>query len=159
MTTIAFKDGIFAADSQLTWDDTVRGYSPDKLAVINNMTVFAGAGNAADIVRMQRFYGDPDWEEKLDKLPKASPKFEALFYTKGRLHYVSGNNWPFIVYDPYSAIGSGWKFCLAAMALDHSAEEAVRFTSTLDVFTDNRVMTYNVAQLQKATKGRRAPRV
>lgn len=149
-----------AADSQLTWDDSVPGHDPKKIVILNPMTVFAGAGQAGDILKMAQFYAQPKWEGKLDEIPKVSNKFEALLFSKGQLYYLSGRDYPVAVYDNFHAIGSGWKFAYSAMAFGTSAPDAVKFAAKYDIYTKEPVIVVNVQNIEEAPrKGRRAPRV
>jgi ATP-dependent protease HslVU (ClpYQ) peptidase subunit len=157
MTTIAYKDGIIAADTQITYDKSVRGKSSPKIVQLAKDLVFAGAGDTRAISSAMRFFSIPNWEEKIDESPKFKQYFEALLWYKGKIYFCIGGCYPEPLCDDFYALGSGYKFALAALHLGLSAEEAVKFASTLDIYTNNEIQLFNVAQLQeKATKPKRA---
>ena len=157
MTTVAYRDGIIAADSQITYDKSVRGKSAPKIVQLNKDLVFVGAGDTRAIAHATKFFTPLNWEEKLEEAPKFKQAFEAIIWYKGKIYTCIGSCYPELVCDDFYAIGSGYKFALAALHLGLSAEDAVKFASTLDIYTNNEIQLFNVAQLQeKAAKPKRA---
>lgn len=156
MTTIAYAKGIIAADTQITYDKSVRGKSAPKIVQLNKDTVLAGAGDVRAISQAMRFFSQIDWEEKLDEAPKFKQYFEGLLWYKGKIYFCIGGCYPEPLCDDFYALGSGYKFALAALHLGLSAEESVKFASTLDIYTNDEIQLFNVAELQeKAAKPKR----
>lgn len=158
MTTVAWKDGILAADSQVTQDD-VKYLSADKITIINKDLVISGAGDSNECLRMERWFKSvgADWEEQIDKKPQVKKTYEAIVISKGRPYTIYRDGPPEPIAHPFYAIGSGWKFAMAAMYLGKSATEAVLLASQFDVNTNDRIRYINVKELQgstKAVKGR-----
>lgn len=148
MTTIAYRNGIIAADSQITYDKSVKGTSGPKIVQLNKNTVIACAGGVVEIQKMQIFFTQKNWEQKLDEAPKFKNYIEALLVYKGKVYICLGTCYPELLYDAFYALGSGYKFALAGMHLGLSAEEAVKFASTLDIYTDDKIQLFDVTQLQ-----------
>jgi hypothetical protein len=71
------------------------------------------------------------------------------------VYWTDGHLIPQLMADPYYAIGSGWKFAIAAMAKGDSAPEAVLFASTLDVYTNSEIQIVEIKQ-QEVARPRRA---
>lgn len=157
MTTIALKDNILAADTQLTVGD-VKLISADKISVLNKNTVFAGAGETNAIILAERFFRDEDWETKLDKRPEIPKEkdednpLDAILIFKGQPFIVDRFLLPEPLKHPYYAIGSGWKFALAGMHMGMSAVDAVDFASNFDVYTNNKIRWLNVKEFQETSK-------
>lgn len=157
MTTIALKDDILAADSQLTIDD-VRLTSDDKIAVLNKDTLFAGAGDSVAIIKAQNYFKYDDWEirEKPD-IPKEKDDdnpLDAILIFKGQAYIVDRYCTPEPLRHPYYAIGSGWKFAMAGMHQGMSAVAAVEFASDFDVYTNNKIRWINVKEFQETSKAK-----
>jgi ATP-dependent protease HslVU (ClpYQ) peptidase subunit len=154
MTTIAYKDGILAADTQLTLGDNIRAISSPKIMQLNNDTVLAAAGGTGEILKAKAFFTRNDWWDKLDESPTFKKDddddggFEALLWFKGNLYMCSGNCYPEPLVDGYYAIGNGWILALAAMKLGQSAPEAILFAGEHNIYTNKIVQTLNVKELQ-----------
>jgi hypothetical protein len=137
MTTIAYKDGILAADTQLTMG-YIRGLCR-KIERWPGGEVVASAGNEEDHFVFKNWYhGDKK------KIPKIHKTFE-LFMIDIEGHPLKYNNLciPIPIDDPVYAYGSGDALARGAMAYGLSAKEAVKFASEIDVNTNNIVDTYD----------------
>lgn len=158
MTTIAYKDGILAADTQLTYDGHIKGTSVFKIRHLPSGVLFAGAGNVKEILMAENFYSQKDWEQKLDEAPPIKKSFEAIVVSKGRVLTLNQTLLPDIMADKFCACGSGWKLAHAAMAMGLGAEDAIKFTATLDVFTNDEVQVINVEDFFKEQEQKRVGR-
>ena len=165
MTTIAYKDGIIAADTQLNVD-SVKVLSADKIVILNKDTILAGAGETWAIAVAERFFRQEDWETKLDAKPEIAKEkdddnpLDAILIYKGQAFLVDRFLSPELLKHPYFAVGSGWKFAMAGMHQGMSAVAAVEFASEFDVYTNNKIRWLNVEEFQanSKTKSRRAKR-
>lgn len=162
MTTIAYKDGVIAADSQLTIGD-VKLLSDDKIKILNKDTIFAAAGDVTAIIQAEKYFALPDWEEKFDARPNLLEKdkdgeyewtIDAILISKGRVFVVDRFLVPEPVRHPFIACGTGWKFALAAMQFGLSAPDAVKFASEFDINTNNRIRYLNVSEVFPAKKAK-----
>lgn len=158
MTTIAYKDGVLAADSQLTLDD-VAYLSSDKITIISTRLVIAGAGDANECMRMENWFRKvgTDWEKELATKPTVKKSYEAIVISDGKPYTIFKDGFLDSLAHPFFALGSGWKFAMAAMHLGKSATEAILLASVFDVNTNDRIRYIDVTKLQgstKAAKGR-----
>lgn len=160
MTTIALKDDIIAADTQLTMDD-VKILSSDKILILNNDTILAAAGDVSTIHIAEKYFRQSDWEEKekpnlleKDKEGEYEQTLDAILIFKGKPYLVDRFLIPDAIKHPYIAVGSGWKFAMAAMHSGMSAVAAVEFASEFDVYTNNKVRWLNVKEFQENSKTR-----
>lgn len=163
MTTIALKDDILAADTQLTMDD-VKLESSDKIIILNKDTIIAAAGDTNAIYLAQKFFSQEDWETKYDAKPDERPilprdkddenPLDAILIYKGQAYLVDRYLLPELSKHPFIAVGSGWKFAMAAMHSGLSAVAAIEFASTFDIYTNNKVRWLNVKEFQENSKTR-----
>lgn len=139
MTTIAFKDGLLAADTQIT-EGTVK-YFGHKIEILPDGRVFTGAGDVID------GYNFLEWlQAPTKKIPKLNKGFEAIIidpedgsYKKYQKDCIA------VVHDdPIFSTGSGWILARAAMLLGLSAKDAVEFAGDVDIHTNKLVDTYDV---------------
>ena len=156
MTTIAYKAGIIAADSQVTADDT-KYLSADKITIVSRNVVLACAGDVNDILLLERWFREVDtnWYEALNTKPKVRKTLDAILLSEGRPYTIYRDGYPEPLGHPFIAVGSGWKFAMAGMHLGLSAPDAVKLASEFDVNTNDRIKYLDVTQLQgpgKATK-------
>ncbi len=155
MTTIAYKAGILAADTQVTQDD-VKYLSSDKITVISKDTVLAGAGDVGEILKLEKFFRDyPDWKENLDKKPVIKRSLDAILISNGKPYTIFKNDFPDLLGHPFIACGSGWKFAMAGMHMGLSAPDAVKLASEFDINTNDRIKYINVEDLAASTKTKR----
>lgn len=148
MTTIAYRDGIFAADGQLTVDDHIKLASDPKIRVVSKNTVIAGAGDTGSIERMFKYFSDPNWREKEE--PDVKKDTSAIVWHEGQAYYCFGSVTLVPLCHPFFAIGTGSELALAALHFGLSAYDAVKFASELDVYTNDKIQVFDVKNLQEA---------
>lgn len=150
MTTIALRLPILAADTQVTVDD-VKIRSCDKIEILNKDTVFAAAGYDSAIKQATLFFRRPNWEDLLGtpNHPTIKKDLDAILIYKGRAYAISNDLYPDLIVHPFYAIGSGWKFAMAAMQMGLDAAEAVKFASDFDIYTGLPVRVLNVKEFLK----------
>lgn len=155
MTTIAYKDGILAADTQLTISDT-KLLSDDKIRLLNKDTILAAAGDLGSVLIAEKFFAQENWENAtrptIEKGKDDDNTLDAILIYKGKPYMVDGLLIPEPIKHPHYAVGSGWKFAMAAMHSGMSAPDAVKFASELDVYTNNRVRYINVSEIFASKK-------
>ncbi len=137
MTTIAYKDGILAADTQLT--DGNMKYLCRKIEVLTGGEVVSSAGNEDDFyIWRDWYYGD---KKKAPKLHKTFCLF--MINLEGKPVRFNANCVEVPITDPLFALGSGEPMARAAMIYGLTAKQAVLFASEVDVNTNNIVDTYD----------------
>lgn len=153
MTTIAYRDGILAADTQVTLGNHIKGVGR-KITELQPGLVIAVAGDSRDEAKFKRWIlagADPDNPPEF-----AKKEFEA-FVIKNKEVFICERH-PILMplEQTFYAIGSGWELAIAAMQFGRSAKEAVEFASTLDIHTSLPVDTYDIKKAGKVVKGRKA---
>lgn len=141
MTTIAYKDGVLAADTQVT-ASSCRVGSSRKIGMIG--PVMWGAAGVLPLC--QRFdawvrggcKGDPPPMKDTD-----GDTAEAIIVFDGRVVCFRSDGLDHIT-SPFYANGSGWRFAMGAMAAGASAVDAVRAAAVLDVHTGGEITVLSV---------------
>ena len=131
MTTIAYKDGVMAADSQTDWfyRETVDIKIQKKHGVM-----VGSCGNTGDGKKFR------DWILNKGDKPELKDKFSALVVRNGRVTQYDSCLVP-MRSEKYTAIGSGAAFAIAAMDCGKNAIEAVRIAKRRDISTGGRIRT------------------
>lgn len=148
MTTIAYKDGIIAYDSQITRGDTITYDDYDKCIDSNGIKFFC-SGAVADFQRFVDVY--------FGATPAGAIDVAALVLDAGQLWYsaidTDSGLWksPVLVQYPY-AIGSGAELAFAAMDMGATAAEAVGIAAKRSVYTGGQIRTF-VLDLPKPSTG------
>lgn len=140
MTTIAFKAGILAADTQLTWGN--EKHYTTKIKVLPTGIVIACAGNIPQERKAHEIFSDSNWRS-LDLSEKAK-NFAAMAFIDGKLFLCTNNYIPIPINDRYFSIGSGSAYALAAMSLGCSAQDAIKLAADFDVNTNKIIETYEI---------------
>lgn len=153
MTTIAYRDGIMAADSLVTGNGVVEGQFR-KIADIKGFLV----GGCGEISKVAAFF---DWfrvnqplKPPLKSHPFAvfpdyiKPKKDEEKYTillvdkQNRQIWESDNGgYPYRLEVPFIAIGSGREIAVGAMSMSASAIQAVRASIKHDIYSGGNVQT------------------
>ena len=132
MTTIAYRDGVLAADSLATCNGMRDGYGA-KIWRVGRLLV-GGAGSRAECLKFRDWVvagmkGRPDIAET--NAIVVSPEHVVCWSEKGC--------WP--VAEPFYAIGSGYEIAIGAMAVGADAERAVHIAAQYDTRTGGDVIT------------------
>lgn len=131
MTTIAYRDGILAADGRTTMGETIFTDHTKKIIRLSDGALFALCGEVAYVQPMLDALEDDDVD-----LPEAKGEFTAVVVEKdGKLRVYEGMGGWINVDAPYAAFGSGDEYALGAMDMGASAEEAVRISCGRDLGT------------------------
>lgn len=125
MTTIAYRAGCFAADTQCTNGDgsmlRVR-----KLTRLEDGSVFAGAGDYFAVLALKE-WAATGFE---GKRPTKTAEAECLLLKADRTLWVLGSGGkPFEIVDEFTAIGSGSNYAIGAMAFGATALQAVKIAA------------------------------
>ncbi len=147
MTTIAFTDGVMAADTQETVGDALK-LRGKKLARLPCGGVAGIAGNSDDCQRALNWLQNPK-----GKPPKITDCWVLIAYGDGRVGMVVDRKWTFIPHTPPVAIGSGSPAAMAAMVyFNASALDAVQAAAVVDPNTSG---PFDVMQVTPSKAKRR----
>ncbi|WP_292229340.1 hypothetical protein [Brevundimonas sp.] len=131
MTTIAYRDGVLAADTRMTLHDQIEGR---QVKVVKRGRVLAAASGTAAMCRDFRSWVSAGCIGAPPPTPSANNpdlSYWGFIATPDACFLI--NDAGLIRLDvPYYAMGSGGEFAAGAMAVGATAEEAVRAAMTLD---------------------------
>ena len=146
MTTIAYKNGILAADKQAQYGTFAHPVC--KIRRLKDGSIAGGSGEVAFIQQMFEWLdagADPaafptDQRDKEDWQPIL------VVRPDGRIQVYERTPYPVESESPIFAIGSGRDYALMAMHLGKSAPEAVELASRFDRGTGSQVDTLTLPQ-------------
>lgn len=142
MTTIAWRNGILAADTQMT-DNHI------KVPMRKLFLLGANAGCIAICGDVAKALGFIDW---LQSGLEPTRTKKRVYKGVGAI-YIDKWDDPFWFDDspnpvpinaPFYAMGTGHALAMGAMSTGMSAIDAVKFASTLDIYTNDQVEYYSV---------------
>jgi ATP-dependent protease HslVU (ClpYQ) peptidase subunit len=137
MTTIAYKDGIIAADTRICFGN-IKHYCR-KIHKLDNGIVLAIAGKLKEEGPLLDYY------KGLNKrLPRRFSSLEAMKVEDGEITWINNNPYWQPMVTKFYALGSGWEIAMAGMIIGLSAKDAVLLAADLDVNTNKYVDTYNI---------------
>jgi hypothetical protein len=145
MTTIAYKDGIMAADTQIVSGSIIQGHAR-KIDHVNGWLV--GGAGVFGCTRPVL-----EWIKNGHELSKAVVWGNTikdcgvlLADPDGNCYFVStSNDYVTQISTPFAAEGSGYEIALAAMALGRDAKRAVKLAIEMDTGSGGRVTWLNHA--------------
>lgn len=146
MTTIAYRAGVLAADSQITMGE-VRYAQATKIKCLPNGALAAGCGSLVQCAKLLAFLEENDggWTtEVLKSCPDASviyvqPDGQVMLLEGGKKGGVAPLEGEFF------ADGSGYVAALAAMKAGADAVRAIEIAAELDVNTALPVKSFRLA--------------
>jgi ATP-dependent protease HslVU (ClpYQ) peptidase subunit len=142
MTTIAYKDGVIAYDSQVTRGDIITDDAYEKCIELKGVKFFC-AGALSDHQRLVDLYFGAKSEGNIDA--------SALVFDGVSLMMVAVDDstglWKSpILLDRIYAIGSGSPFAFAAMDMGASAYQAIEMAAKRDTNTGGMIRTATIKQ-------------
>lgn len=162
MTTIAYKDGIIAADSRATYTTEAGGSRKHICTKLYRKQITEGR-KTFDVIIATAGESSPslvflDWYGTGTPIPDVllhhGGDFTCLILRPDGLFEVDVMCRPDPIMEPFYAIGSGAKEALAAMHCGKSAIEAVRVASVYDPYTGGRIHweTLEKAEVKRGRK-------
>src|SRR4249919_1433418 len=130
MTTIAYRDGVMAADTQCTWSDTISRVN--KIHRLPCGGVMAGCGSYPEVLRAV------EWVRggRKGKPPKIGSSWLLLALGNGEVYAVTDNKWTKQTFIGGLAMGSGMQPAQAAMNYyGATALDAGKCAATVDPST------------------------
>jgi len=138
MTTIAYKDGFLAADSQCNNGNFKVNYL-EKIEE-NEDFVWASAGTVSSCYQFSLFIQSKPFKEEIFK-DERHAGFCCLYYDKKKkeLFYIDNDLTPEKLNVEFYAIGSGAYIAYGAMLAGKNAKEAVEIAAKMDNFTGGEI--------------------
>jgi 20S proteasome alpha/beta subunit len=140
MTTIAYDGKSLASDSRSTMGSMI--YEEDAQKIYPNVGPFAVLGIAGDfqaamdVIDMIKDFSQIEHIRGISSEDIGNVSLIAMTHD-GRLWSYAGDKSCELRTDRPFATGSGGEYALAAMDLGKTAEEAVLYASTRDIYTNN----------------------
>lgn len=132
MTTIAFRDGILAGDSQATDDQLWRTRKVHRIKTSAGSLLVGWCGHVQSALVFIEWLKDNNSR----KPDLSNEDFEAIVVAEtGRVTIWTQNLVPWRPTGDFFAIGSGGKAAMAAMYCGKGAIEAVKIAAKIDPYT------------------------
>lgn len=140
MTTIAYRDGVMAADSQGTSGD-VAACTRIKMFEAHGWLI-GGAGNSTCLEEFQSWFIQERADGKLGPCPPSLQTKDGAWNVlcvsieqPTVVYQLEDGRWPYRIFGKYHAIGSGYAIALGAMAAGATAEQAVKAAIKHDIYS------------------------
>lgn len=154
MTTIAYRDGVLAADSCVTTSTEAGGSTRANGEKLYRKTlpggrevILATAGESFPALVFVDWYGTG--KEPPSSLIDNECDFTVLILEAEELYEADKWCRPERITAPFYAIGSGRKEALAAMACGKSAKKAVEIASLTDPYTRGPIVTMRLKRAKR----------
>lgn len=151
MSTVAYRDGILAADSQATAGNIAC--RAEKIFALPNCIV-GGAGHLTAVIRFVEWMRAGQSAKKKPDLDGDSLA-AIVVWPDGRVEEWDGTLVPMPVFEQFTAVGSGRALAIGAMSMGASAVQAVEVAATWDVHTGGEVIAFDVRNIRPTKRKRR----
>lgn len=143
MTTIAYRDGVMAADTCMTNSGGTRYASVRKIHRCSDGSLMGGAGDFCAVLAIWAWYDRGCPADDQPELPTDDDSISCVLIARpdGTMAYVEGDLKECPIEGDFHAIGSGVEGALCAMAAGASAAAAVEIVSRFDIFTNGPFIT------------------
>lgn len=142
MTTICFRDGIFAADSLVNEDGIICGYTK-KIHKCEDL-YYGVSGNIDVIHEFGNFLLGSEYDKVFLQEEKTSFSAIVVDSRKKTVVYYTKRLKPEISDFPFHAIGSGKDIARGALLMGASAKKAVECAAKLDGYTGGKIQVVRV---------------
>lgn len=148
MTTIAYRDGVMAADSQVTSGN--RKLRTSKARRLKGGGLIGGTGNLAHVLKLFRWADGGLRRGNKPEFPDGGADAECLLVkADGTVWLLDEELEPMQFEDPFLAIGSGGPYAMAAMECGRTPEEAVEVAAKFDAATSGPVQVWRLDPVTK----------
>lgn len=140
MTTVAYRDGILAADTQITYGATLLQGSYQKIHKLSNGALygFCGSLEAGEFMRRHLIQVGKG-KGHLEDIDLRDENYEAIIVQPdGKTYFFEKRIWSRLKL-PYVAMGTGKEHAFGAMFVGASAKQAVKAAIKLDPNTGGKV--------------------
>lgn len=158
MTTIAFKNGIWASDSAQSCGYSLAGYTMGaKFKALRGKIAVACAGDTAvgeamaDRLHKLKLTGNikENIHAWIKEMAFKDPDIDAMFVHKNKagrfdIYYLDSLLYPYHCIREAHALGSGSDYAIGAMLAGASAVEAVKIAAKIDHYTDGPIYGYDM---------------
>lgn len=153
MTTIAYKNGVLAADKQAQWGSFAHPVT--KIRRMKDGSVAGGSGELTFVLQMFEWLDAGAEPGTFPKDQRDKDDWQPILVVRptGQILLYERTPYPVVSEGPMFAIGSGRDYALMAMHLGKSAPEAVELASRFDRGTGSQVDTLTIPQPLKAWRG------
>lgn len=148
MTTIAYRDGILAADTGITSGNIIAPGSVVKIVVMPDGRLAGASGDASFVSMWLRWAasGAPEPSPEIKERDGNTIGWGLIVERDGSVtEYDSAGSFNMVA--PYYALGSGEQIALGAMWAGASAEDAVRAAIAIDKGTSGDVVVLNLGDV------------
>ena len=135
MTTIVYKAGVLAADSQIS-DVGYAVATMRKIARLEDGTLVGGAGGLTALGSFLDWARDGMVDE-----PPEHDDFEGLIISPGKIRWYGGKGNFVTLEDDFAVIGSGQAAALGALHAGVDAAEACRIATLVDCRSGGPIIT------------------
>jgi hypothetical protein len=160
VTTIAYRDGVIAADSRLTYATDGGGSRKHICTKLYRKTIKEGR-KTFDVIIATAGESSPalvfvDWYGSGEPIPEILRQlggdFTCLILRPDGLYEVDVYCRPDKILEPFYAVGSGTKEALAAMHCGKTAAQAVGIAARIDPYTGGKIVSMTLAPAVKKAK-------
>lgn len=138
MTTIAYRDGVLAADRETCYG-SVRGHQATKIGQRADGAMIAGCGVATVAATFKRWFLEGEQGDRPSLgANDADDAVMIIIRPNGDVEKYDRLGWQ-IIEGPFFSFGSGFELALGAMAMGASAERAVQIAAEFGVGDPNRI--------------------
>ncbi len=140
MTTIVYRDGVLASDSQCGCGGMIEG-STKKITQAKDGTM---GGLAGDLSSCTKFL---DWVESAERAktdPPNTGEDEGLLIKPSGEVFVAHNGVLSKLDAPFAILGSGARLAAGAMAMGASAKKAVKIACEFDSGSGGKIQAYRL---------------
>jgi hypothetical protein len=144
VTTIAYKNGILAADKRARWGSLVHPVT--KIRRLADGSVAGGSGELAFVLGVFEWLNDGGDPATFPQHQQDKEDWQPVLVVRpnGKIEVYERTPYPVVSEGAFFAIGSGRDFAMMAMRLGKSAPEAVQLASEFDAGTGPQVDTLTV---------------
>lgn len=138
MTTVAYRDGVMAADTLVSSGDILRGETSKLWRMADGSLLgLCGQAGFGDVI-VAWLHGGANYGER-PVIPDDANMWGLWVRPDGTVYAMSSRLVLAPVEATFHAIGSGNELALGAMSMGASAEEAVEVAARFDLYTGGRI--------------------
>jgi ATP-dependent protease HslVU (ClpYQ) peptidase subunit len=138
MTTIVYKNGILAADTQVTYQDNKCFGFTKKIQETKDF-VFGCAGTVATCYEFKKFLEGKEFNKDIFSKDEFRSDFIVINKNTKKISFYDHNLVEESITGDYFSIGSGCQYAYGALAMGASSKKAVLIASKFDYRTNDKI--------------------
>jgi len=156
MTTIAYKSGVIAYDSQMTAGEVISDLNFNKQIIKDGHRFFFGGVSWLCPKFIESYFAGKNLIKLIDE--NVDPQIGALIVDPDGLLFESAIDQEDVLWlcevdlNSCTALGSGSPFALTAMDMGATAKQAVAMAAKRDLYTGGKIRTFEVPGYKAKTK-------